>query len=182
MYPTDEELVGIIKSSQSPTECEEMALLIYRYTRIIRIKAAKFKNNGIDAEDLEQEGFIALIYAVKAYNPEKGSFSAFAGTCISNRMKNAAAKLSGGPSLAEDYDLGMIEDETAVTDELVILKDCNKEVYNKLSSTLSEKEFRVFKLYLDGYSYKQISDKLSMPLKSVDNSLLRARKKLKNLF
>ena len=76
----------------------------------------------------------------------------------------------------------MIEDETAVTDELVILKDCNKEVYNKLSSTLSDKEFKVFKLYLDGYSYKQISEKLSMPLKSVDNSLLRARKKLKNLF
>lgn len=182
MNPTDEELVRIIKSNPSPTECEEMLLLIYRYTRIVKIKAAKFRNSGIDAEDLEQEGFIALIYAVKAYNDEKGSFSAFAGTCISNRMKNAVAKLGNTPSLAEDYDLTTIEDETAVTDELVILKDCNKEVYNKLSSALSDKEFRVFKLYLDGYSYKQISEKLSMPLKAVDNSLLRARKKLKNLF
>lgn len=182
MYPTDEELVGIIKSNASPSECEEMALLIYRYTRIIRIKAAKFKNNGIEAEDLEQEGFIALIYAVKSYNSEKGSFSAFANTCIANRMKNAIAKLSDDLPIVEDYDLGMIEDETAVTDELVILKDCNEEVYNKLSSTLSEKEFRVFKLYLDGYSYRQISEKLCMPLKSVDNSLLRAKKKLKNLF
>lgn len=182
MNLTDEELVGIIKSKALPMECDEMTLLIYRYTRVIKIKASRLKNNGIDAEDLEQEGFIALIDAYKAYVPEKGSFSAFANTCISNRMKTAVAKAKNRPDLAEDYDLGMIEDETAVTDEVVILKDCNKEVYRKLSSLLTEKEFNVLKLYLDGYTYKQISEKLSLPVKSVDNSLSRTRSKLKDRF
>ena len=38
------------------------------------------------------------------------------------------------------------------------------------------------KLYLDGFSYKQIAEKMNITPKSADNALSRARKKLRQLL
>ena len=155
----DEELVSIIKKSSDPMQSNEMSLLIYRYTRIIRIKAVKLHSAGIDADDLQQEGYIALFDAVRSYEPERGSFAAFAGKCISNRMKNAVLKARGTMEKADDYDVGQIMDDAAVTDEYVIVKEYDKDLNKKLAELLTEKEYSVLKLYLEGYSYKQIAEK-----------------------
>lgn len=182
MAITDEELIKIINSDSFPLESKEMALLIYRYTRIIRIKANKLKSADIEADDLEQEGFIALLGAVKSYSPERGPFSAFANICIANRMKNAVQQARSRYEKVDDFDYEQIMDESAVTDEVVILKDCNTELFRRISEILSEKEYEVLSLYLDGYSYKQISEKLGVSVKSVDNSLSRTRHKLKTIL
>jgi RNA polymerase sporulation-specific sigma factor len=47
-----------------------------------------------------------------------------------------------------------------------------------LSSALSELESRVLTLYLDGYSYEQIGERLSCDTKTVDNALQRVKRKV----
>lgn len=183
MALTDEELVEVLRNHTAPMESAEISLLIYRYTRIIRIKASRLrKNTNVDADDLFQEGFLGLIDAVKAYEAGKGKFQSFAETCIVNRMKNALKKGSGGLTVAEDYDFEQLSDEAALTEDYVILKERNSELYKKLEDLLSKKELSVLTLYLEGFSYKQIASKLSIPLKSVDNSLSRSKQKLKKYF
>ena len=44
---------------------------------------------------------------------------------------------------------------------------------------LSDKEMQVLKLYLKGYTYKEISNILKISEKSIDNSLSRIKTKLK---
>ncbi len=182
MAITDEELIKTINSDSFPLESKEMALLIYRYTRIIKIKANKLKSSSIEADDLEQEGFIALLGAVRSYSPERGAFSTFANTCITNRMKNTVQRARSRYEKVEDFDYEQIMDESAVTDEVVILKECNSELFRRISEILSEREYEVLGLYLDGYSYKQIAEKLGVSVKSVDNSLSRTRQKLKSVL
>ncbi len=180
MALTDEELVLTIQNSSASMESAEVSSLIYRYSRLVRLKASKLKKNTeIDSDDLFQEGILGLLEAVRKYNQEKGKFRPFAEVCIVNRMKNALIKSNGGLVAAEDFDLEQISDKCAATDESLILSEQSAEFTSKLSKLLSKKEFSVLSLYLEGYSYKQISEKLDVPLKSVDNSLSRAKQKLK---
>ncbi|MBQ7835224.1 MAG: sigma-70 family RNA polymerase sigma factor [Ruminiclostridium sp.] len=183
MALTDEELVEVLQNHTAPMESTEISLLIYRYSRIIRIKASKLRKSAdLDADDLYQEGFLGLLDAVKGYNREKGRFQSFAEVCIVNRMKNALNKASKGYIAAEDYDFEQLTDEAALTEDYVILKERNSELYEKLEKLLSKKELSVLSLYLEGYTYKQIAARLSISLKSVDNSLSRSKQKLKQLF
>ena len=47
-----------------------------------------------------------------------------------------------------------------------------------LSTTLSELESRTLTLYLDGYSYEQIGERLVCDTKTVDNALQRVKRKV----
>ena len=47
-----------------------------------------------------------------------------------------------------------------------------------LSSALSELESRVLSLYLDGYSYEQVGERLECDTKTVDNALQRVKRKV----
>ncbi len=181
MRVTDEELVGIIRKQPDPMQSSEMALLISRYSHIIRLKAVKLGTKDIESEDLCQEGYLALFDALRAFDEKKGSFSAFAGTCISNRMKNAVIKARGKLTKDDDFDIGQVADEGTSADDYIISKEANEGVEHLLSF-LSPLEYDVMKLFIDGYSYKQIAEKLSITPKSADNALLRARKKLKQLL
>ena len=96
-------------------------------------------------------------------------------------MKNAVLRASRYEK-AEDYDFDQIQDDSAPTDDFVILKEYNAELFNRLSQILSQREFSVIRLYMNGFSYKQIAEKLGATVKSVDNSLSRARQKLKKLL
>ena len=149
---------------------------------MIRIKAAKMSSFDIEKEDLQQEGYIALLDAVKTFDPDKGSFYSFACACIDNRMKNAVIKAHSKLEKADDYDFEQIIDDRTSIDDYLIVKEYDSEIKKKLSELLTEKEHNVLKLYLEGYSYRQIAEKMSVSVKSVDNSLLRARNKLKDVL
>lgn len=165
-----------------------MTQLVYRYTRIIRLKAAKFgrsgKTNGSGAEsdDLCQEGFLGLMSAVRTYREERGSFSAYANVCIENRMRSAVLKAGAGYAAETDYDFTLLSDDGTPTEESVISREQNAELFRKLEGLLSEREFEVLRLYLAGFRYKEIAARLSLPVKTVDNSLTRLRRKLKKLL
>lgn len=180
MALTDEELVSILQNHTTPMESTEISLLIYRYSRIIRIKASKLKKNvNMDDDDFFQEGVLGLLDAVRAYQSDKGRFQSFAEVCIINRMKNALNKSTGGYTVADDYDFEQITDSSALTEDYVILKERNSELFEKLGKLLSKRELNVLTLYLEGFTYKQIATRLSIPVKSVDNSLARSKQKLK---
>ncbi|MCR4780877.1 MAG: sigma-70 family RNA polymerase sigma factor [Ruminiclostridium sp.] len=182
MKVTDEELVGIIRTQPDPLQSGETALLISRYSPVIRLKAAKLRNKDIESEDLCQEGYLALFDAIRAYDSTKGTFSAFAGRCISNRMINSAAKARGRLEKADNFDFTLVPDSAAPTDDYLISKEDDTAVTEKMLTLLSKKEYNVFRLHLDGYSYRQIAEKLGIPPKSADNALSRAKKKLKELL
>ena len=182
MKVTDEELVGLIRTQPDPMHSGETALLISRYSPVIRLKAAKLHNKDIESEDLCQEGYLALFDAVKAYDSSKGGFSAFAGKCISNRMINAAAKARGSLEKADNFDFTLVPDESTSTDDYLISKEDDLALTEKMLTMLSEMEYKVFRLHLDGYSYRQIAETMNITPKSADNALSRARKKLRELL
>ena len=62
-------------------------------------------------------------------------------------------------------------DRVIASEELASLVAC-------LSSVLSDLESRVLALYLDGYSYDVIGERLECDTKTVDNALQRVKRKV----
>ncbi|MDR2558091.1 MAG: sigma-70 family RNA polymerase sigma factor [Oscillospiraceae bacterium] len=180
----DELLLAAARRDES---CKDtvMSELITRYVGIIVIKANKMARsfsrlNRQDAEDFISEGFLALLNAIRTFDESKGSFAAYANACIDNRMKNALGKARRTLFLSEEFDPALIKDLSPGAEDVFIEKENREEILSRTKKILSEREFKVFEMYLGSFSYRQIAARLGVSVKSVDNSLSRARAKLKS--
>ena len=176
---TDEGLVRLTKEG----DLLAANALIERYaSRVKCVARAFYLQKGGELDDLVQEGMFALWNAIGSYREGEGAtFSTFATLCVQRKIisavKKATAKKRG------DYlsDCSLSEEEiekqlpTAVTPEAIYE---GKEVAAELFSALTELERTVLRLYLDGYSYGEIAEKMNKNAKAVDNAVQRIRKKL----
>lgn len=190
---TDEELIELIQKGDESAENE----LFSRYKDLVVKIARGYFIVGGDLEDLVQEGMIGLYKAVKNFSNEKeASFKTFAVLCIKHQIQTAikAANTNKNKPLssavsfqsftengnAENLDflpIDLVLDSTP--EEKIIDKENFKNLNQKIKSHLSPLEFKVLKLYLQGYSYKEISSVLNVSSKSIDNSLSRIKTKLR---
>jgi RNA polymerase sporulation-specific sigma factor len=192
-YQTDEDLLEKIKNGDEMAEIE----LLSRYKDlVVKISRGYFIVGG-DLEDLVQEGMIGLYKAIKNYSGDKEtSFKTFAVLCIKHQIQTAIKMantnknkpLSSAVSFQSFTENGSNESLDFLPIELVledtpaekaIDKENFKNLHKTIKSSLSPLEYKVLKLYLQGYSYKEISSILNVSSKSIDNSLSRIRLKLK---
>lgn len=191
---TDEELIKKIKIGDESAETE----LFSRYKDLVVKIARGYFIVGGDLEDLVQEGMIGLYKAIKGFSDEKeASFKTFAVLCIKHQIQTAIKHantnknkpLSSAVSFqsftengtSENLDflpIALVLEDTP--EEKIIDKENFKSLNEKIKSLLSPLEFKVLKLYLQGYSYKEISSVLAVSSKSIDNSLSRIKTKLKS--
>ena len=191
---SDEELIKKTKNGEESAE----NLLFSRYKDLVVKIARGYFIVGGDLEDLVQEGMIGLYKAVKNFSDEKeASFKTFAVLCIKHQIQTAikAANTNKNKPLSsadsfqsftengtsENLDflpIDLVLDSTP--EEKIIDKENFKNLNEKIKSHLSPLEFKVLKLYLQGYSYKEISASLNVTSKSIDNSLSRIKSKLRS--
>jgi RNA polymerase sporulation-specific sigma factor len=171
--------------------------IVRRYYGFVRLKASSYFLAGGDADDLIQEGLVGLYKAVRDYRTDReSSFRNFAELCITRQIITAvktatrnkhtplnqyvsfsatpASAQDGEPTLDEVIPGSPIHDpvnQVISSEELQSLVGC-------LSTALSELESRVLALYLDGYSYEQVGERLGCDTKTVDNALQRVKRKV----
>lgn len=176
---SDEELAVLAKHS---TEAE--GILLSRYLHLIQYYAFRYAS-GTDADDLVQEGLIALLYAIPQYEPQKGKkFSAFAQVCIQNRMKNVLLKERKNPEPVENLEEYQSADfiDEATPESIFLEKEQARLFRRQVMDLLSDKEWQVLELIVEGASYAETAQKLGIPEKSVDNAMQRIRRKMRNIY
>lgn len=189
---TDEELV---KLTQQGDEAAENQLFERYKDWITKISRGYFIVGG-DIEDLIQEGMIGFYRAIRGYKEGKdATFKTFALVCIKHQIHAAIKKSLAKKNLplstavsfqtfdkdkeSEDYlPLELILDVTPA--EYAIDKENLFALKQNIKECLSNFEIKVLKLYLQGFSYLEIANKLEIPKKSIDNALLRIRSKLRD--
>ena len=170
---SDEELVGRCRRTRLTAPC--FSELIYRYFPFIKSKAAQLCPSPSACDDFVQEGLLGLISAVKGFDPEKGEkFSAYAYSCVSNRMRSAAAGISRLQERENGSDEPQAEDLT--TPESILI---SRELFGSLERLLSRKEYEIFMMYVSGLSCGEIAARLGISPKSADNAVQRSRRKLR---
>jgi RNA polymerase sporulation-specific sigma factor len=171
--------------------------LVRRYYGFVRLKASSYFLAGGDSDDLIQEGLVGLYKAIRDYRSDReSSFRNFAELCITRQIITAvktatrnkhtplnqyvsfsSTPAAGGedvPTLDQMLPGPSVHDpvnQVISSEELRSLVGC-------LSTALSELESRVLSLYLDGYSYELVGERLGCDTKTVDNALQRVKRKV----
>ena len=70
----------------------------------------------------------------------------------------------------------------ASPEELYISREEEAERLNALTQKLSPLERKILTLFLHGLSYREISEQVGRPIKSVDNAIQRIRRKVAGDF
>ncbi len=157
--------------------------LVASFLPYIRSRAARIRSVGIDGDDIVQEGLIGLVRAFDTYDPQGGaSFSTYAIACIDNGIASALRRatrrkdqpLNSSVPLSDELP-GFARDPQ----DLAIRRAELEGLAERIRQDLSSLEKRVLGLYLEGYSYSAMAEKLETTEKAVDNALQRARRKLK---
>ncbi|MDF2558196.1 MAG: polymerase sporulation sigma factor SigH [Bacillales bacterium] len=194
---SDEQIVTLIQAG----DCDAQDFLIQKYAKFVRKKVKPFYLVGATKEDVIQEGMIGLFKAIRDYNDEKKcSFINFADVCITRHaitaVKSASRKkhtplntyVSLDKPMMEEEEVEktlidvLVEIESVSPEEIVLLKEQSEIVNAKVNEALSDLEKQVLILKIEEKSYQEIADILDCPLKSVDNSVQRIKKKLDKIF
>lgn len=181
---SDEELLREFRAGSD----DAFEIIASRYLGLISSAAKKYRGSFTDSDDNDmiQEGMVALLSACRSYSGDRGmSFKNYLMLCVENRYRSllrSAMRKSAVPA----RNIKSIEDESdAAVDltaespsEQVETREYIDALRRILKDSLSELEYKVAILHLSGYSYKEISKRLDIPLKSVDNAQTRIRQKL----
>ena len=198
---TDEEIVSLIHKETNKIERERLiSYLIIRCNSIIYQMTKKFFVKRATKEDIRQEVLIGFLNAIKNYN-HIHPFKSFATLCIkrhcitvikhANRKKNLV--MNDACSLNTYYHYEDGERDVELIEKLAASKKYGPEynilrnediIYcNKLIKKIMTKlEYKAWIGYVLGLSYQEISERMGISKKSLDNALQRAKEHLRKEY
>ncbi len=185
----------ILRAKNHEEEALEELLSMFK-PKVIAISREYFLI-GAEFDDLIQEGMIGLYKAINVYDETKNhNFGAFASLCIHRQLQNAVKNANrkknsplntylpikyfdGSNNSDEDeaFRLVIVDDNSDI-EKNFIDKELNTIVISKVKNLLTQEQFKVLKLFLNGDSYSRIAEIMQFTPKHVDNMLQAIKKKL----
>ena len=193
----DSELMYFI----SENNVEANNIIFKKYSSVIDLYAKKYLNlvdgKGMDYNDLYQEGLIALNEAINKYKEQKNiKFASFASICIERKMVSLVRMASRkkhsilNDSYSLDYKkedasesfVNLLQSNKDSIEDILITKESTINIINKINTSLSSLEKKVYELRLNGYSYEMIAKEMGKTPKAIERTLDRIRNKLKDVI
>lgn len=176
---SDDELVRLVRAGDTGARDR----LIERFIPAARVQAHLLCGR-VEVDDLIQEGMIGFLSALESYRANGGArFATYANACMLNSMRTAVRTagrtkrtLPEGASL--DPDTQEVSDPIPGPEDSAIAAEGVRRIKAVIDHRLSGLERNVVLLYLSGYGYHEIAQKLEVSVKAVDNALTRVRRKL----
>lgn len=192
---SDEETVERAQAGEE----DAVEYLLRKYQKLVYIWTRPYFLQGAEDDDLLQEGMIGLYKAIRDFSPGSSSFWSFAKLCITRNIISAIKgttrqkhiPLNSYTSLHKpiydsDGDRTLIEvlsnNKVDDPEALVIDRERLQNTQKHIKEVLSEFEYRVFRLYINGLSYKEMARRLHTHTKSIDNALCRIKHKIEHRF
>ena len=162
-------------------------IIFNKYIPIVRRIAsdhlALAKMARIEYEDLVQEGLIALNEAINKYNERSGVlFYTFLCVCVERRILTYCRKMNSSKhyllntSLDDEYIYSVSDNDVfeAYFNEINLERK-----FVSFKNLFDIVESNIFELRYNGFSYKEISKLLDIPVSTIDGKLCKIRRILK---
>lgn len=186
---TDAELAAAAQSGDVLAE----GALVKRYASLAEGISRSYFIVGGDRDDLYQIALIALLEAVRRFDPEReAKFPTYVSACIRNRLLDAVRAASAGKNAPLRDSVPIDGEDEGAASELVspelspeqqyIEKEAEESFFSALGEMLGEQDLTVLRFYLAGVPYKEIAEKLGISAKKVDNTVYGAKKKIARLI
>lgn len=178
----DYELVYRIREN----DIEAENLMISKYEPVLNKMAKKYlgivENVGADIDDLMQEGRIALIKAVDTFDFKKDLlFYTYMSVCVERHCISYCRSLASKKYSPLNYSLA--------EDSFIYIKDSSYNPEYIFDDSMYENSFlsyirnnfeiidsSIFELRYNGFTYKEISSLLDLPVSKIDNRLCKMRR------
>ena len=138
--------------------------------------ALSFTRNREDARDLTQETMLKAITYRNYYTPQT-NFKAWVFTIMRNLFINQYRRRVKSGAIfdhsKEVFLIGNIHSHEDSAIEKIGVKDINRQI-----NLLGEEYQTPFEMHFQGFKYKEIADKLGIPIGTVKSRIFIARKKL----
>ena len=153
--------------------------LVRRYTPMMRKVIAGFDNVCCDFDELFAEACVALHTAAQRFNVEQDevTFGLYARICVRNRIVDLLRNSESERNIS-DCDIEQMADESSVETSLVERERFNH-ILSSAKTLLSDYEYRVLLLHIQGYKTAAIASMLGRSAKSVDNAKSRLFRRLR---
>lgn len=186
----DYELINYIAEGNE----EASNIIIKKYEPLILNIAGKMlplcKNNGLDINDLVQEGMIGLNHAIDRYQEQENTlFYTYAKKCIERKIISTVVSSKRGKdralneSVSYDDDendlMRVLKDSSPNPEEVLMSSEYEENLIIKVKNILTPFESQVFELLISGFKYTEIADLLDVDKKSIDNAIQRIKGKIK---
>lgn len=159
---------------------EAFVLLLGIFSPTICAIAHSFSLPNAEYDDLCQEGRIALFRAAQNFDDLRASFKTFAGKCIKNSMCTWAKKYSDSVKNKDCHqEQDEIIDSSFEVSQEVFSTELLDGIIKSKNFDLSDYERKCIGLKIAGLSAKETAALLNKDEKSIENTLFRARAKLK---
>lgn len=198
MEQSEEEIIALALQNKE----EAKNILYERYKYIVDILVRKYHgialSLNIDVHELEQEAYLSFSDALNSYQSDKNAkLSTFISLCIDRRIKKILKKYSTDKAklLNNTYSLDYDYNEEGITLKDLISDDSqfdplnnltNKENYEELldriKESLSDSEYEVFRLYINGFDYLTIAKLIDKNAKQIDNTIQRLKHKIRDIL
>ena len=180
----DEIILQIRKENR---EAKELLFLYFeKHIAVIRKLVEKdFSYLGISREDLKYIIFAETLNVIKMYEFDKSVFFAFWKLWmiryLRNRLKGSAHTSISGEKInlsLSDYPFENFYNKNNPLEEY-ILSDFYRDSLDKVDSFYGNIDKKILKLWSEGFSYEEISQRLNISLHKVTYSIYRSIKLLK---
>lgn len=169
---TDEQLVQLCLDGKQ----EAFAVLVERYQNQIFSLAYRLGGDYDESRDMAQEAFIKVYQELGSFDTSRKFFPWFyrvAHNCCINSLNKRKNQVVSFDDLYEQADIPQSHEsnpEMALekNEELALLRKCLAELPEQFRIPLLMK-------YIEGLSYKEISERLEIPVSTIETRLFRGR-------
>lgn len=172
------ELILASRNHDDSAFCE----LAKRYAPLMNKVISGFLDSSLSDDDMFAEATVALHTALLRFDTEQDdvTFGLFARICIQHRLIDILRREQARPELVD-----MNIDEITSEDEPlrgIVSRERITELLLGAQRALSEYEYKVLLLHIQGYKSSAIAKELGKTAKSVDNAKSRIFRRLRQMF
>lgn len=186
MQYNDYELVYMIKEDE-----DALFWLLKKYeplfNKLAYSFAKKYRNKGVDFEDVVQQCRITLCYVIDKYNYDRDVlFYSYLLVCLRRAISNYARGYTNKPDCYNYMEIENYENMDEFVDGADVCADYVDYEFElsviEFKNSLDPLDAQVFELRYNNFSYGDIASLLGINKKRVDNTLLKVRKKMEKYF
>ena len=193
----DGQLISMLHESSE----EAKDILFEKYKYIIEIELKLYSSMarvlGYDYNDLYQDALVGFSDALVSYRTDKhAALSSFITLCVDRKLQVCIKKagrlknklLNDSLSLEHVYDaytsplMDLLSDNKKNDPlENIVKEEKMAELVGNIRNSLSDREYEVFSLMVNGLKYDEIATLLNKDLKQIDNTIQRVKAKIKKI-
>lgn len=161
--------------------------LIKQHTKLVYKLANTLRRKDQELEDTIQDGMIGLCIALEKYDNNKGNVSTYAWHWIRTKIQRGQRYLKHQvPTVSDDVcicgtNIKLI-DSLIAPDKIDYDRFYNTKLLNKCIKQLSSSSQDIIKLYLQGYTIKELYQMYGVSENTMHNRIHDIKKQLRNYY